>query len=433
MAGSHLLDITPLRRSPAYARLWAGQAVAGIGGQMTIVAVGLHIYELTGETFAVALTGVIALVPTILAGLYGGALADAFDRRRVALIAAIVSWCGTGTIATLAWLGLETVPTLYLLTALVASSATILSATQSSITPRLLPRDLLPAAAALGGIATGISVTVGPAVAGVLVATVGFPWTYSVDVALFVAAFLGIFFLPTLPPTSKSEHTRLRSILDGLAFLKGAPNIRMNFLVDIVAMVFGQPRVLYPAAAALLLGGDAITVGILTASFAVGALLGSVFSGRLGGVRSHGVAIGRAIRAYGLFIAAFGIVLAVISLGGFSVEAGSTETTTRTVLTVIAALMLVGAGASDEVSAIFRSTMLQSAVPDHYRGRIQGLFIVVVTGGPRIGDLYVGTLSLLGALWLPPAVGGFIIVGLVALLIARSRTFKDYDALEPRP
>ncbi|MET0590678.1 MAG: MFS transporter [Naasia sp.] len=433
MAGSHLLDVTPLKQSPAYARLWAGQAVSGIGGQMTIVAVGLHIYEITESTFAVSLVGLFALVPTIAAGLYGGALADAFDRRRVALIAASVSWLSTGTIAALAWLGLETVPTLYLLTAVTASSATILNATQSAITPRLLPRELLPAAAALGGIATGISITVGPAVAGVLVAAVGFPWTYTVDVVLFVAAFVGIALLPALPPTHTSEHTRLRAIVDGLAFLRRAPNIRMSFLVDIVAMVFGQPRVLYPAAAALLLGGDAITVGILTASFAVGALLASLFSGRLGGVRLHGIAIGRAIRSYGLFIAGLGVVLAVVSLGGFSLESGSTDETARIVATALAALMLLGAGASDEVSAIFRSTMLQAAVPDEYRGRVQGVFIVVVSGGPRIGDLYVGTLSLFGALWLPPAMGGVIIVGLVALLIARSRTFADYDALDPKP
>ncbi|BDI22148.1 MFS transporter [Herbiconiux sp. L3-i23] len=433
MPSSHLIDITPLRKSPAYARLWAGQAVAGIGGQMTIVTVGLHIYDLTQSTLMVSFVGVIALLPTILAGLYGGALADAFDRRTVALVAAVVSWLATGTIATLAWLGLETVGSLYALTAITAASSTVLGATLQAITPRLLPRELLPAAAALGGISGGISVTIGPAVAGVLVALTGFAWTYSIDVVLFLATFAGILLLPRLPPEHLSTHTRFGAIADGLRFIKDAPNIRMNFLVDIVAMVFGQPRVLFPAAGALLLGGDAITVGVLTAAFAIGALLGSTFSGRLTGLRMHGIAIRNAIRVYGVFIAAFGVVLAVVSFGGFSVASGSTDEVARFVAIGFAALMLAGAGASDEISAIFRSTMLQAAVPDHYRGRIQGLFIVVVSGGPRIGDLYVGTLSLIGLLWLPPFVGGIIIVLLVSVLVARARTFKDYDALHPVP
>jgi MFS family permease len=428
---SHLIDITPLRQSPAYARLWAGQAVAGIGGQMTIVTVGLHIYDLTKSTLMVSLVGVIALLPTVLAGLYGGALADAFDRRKVALIAAIVSWVSTGTIATLAWLKLENVETLYLLTALTAASATILSATQQAITPRLLPRELLPSASALGGISSGLSITVGPALAGVLVAATGFGWTYTIDVVLFLAAFTGILLLPPLPPTLSSEGSRLGAIADGLRFLGRSPNIRMNFLLDIVAMVFGQPRVLFPAAAALLLGGTSITVGVLTASFAIGALLASVFSGRFGGVRRHGIAIGRAIRVYGVFIGGLGVVLATVSFGGWSVESGSDDETARLVSIGLAALMLAGAGAADETSAIFRSTMLQAAVPDHFRGRIQGVFIVVVTGGPRIGDLYVGVLSLLGLLWLPPFAGGIVIVLLVTVMVARSRTFKQYDALTP--
>jgi len=400
---------------------------------MTVVAVGLHIYDLTASTLAVSLVGIIALVPTIAAGLYGGALADAFDRKRVALSAALVSWLSVGTIATLAWLGLETVGTLYLLTAVAAAASTILSATLQAVTPRLLPADLLPAAAALGGISGGISVTVGPAVAGVLVAAVGFSWTYTVDVVLFLAVFAGILLLPTLPPERASEHTRFGAIVDGLRFLRRAPNIRTGFLLDIVAMGFGMPRVLFPAAGALLLGGDAVTVGILTSAFAVGALAVSTFSGRFGTVRRHGVAIARAIQVYGIFIGAFGLVLAVVSIGGWSVQSGSDDETARIISIAIAALMLAGAGAADETSAIFRTTMLQAAVPDHYRGRLQGIFIVVVTGGPRIGDLYVGMLSLIGLLWLPPVVGGVVIVVLVAATLARSGTFARYDAHDPKP
>ncbi|BDZ47632.1 MFS transporter [Naasia aerilata] len=431
MPRSHLLDVSPLRANPAYARMWSGQAIGGIGGQLTIVAVGLHIYELTRSTLAVALVGVIALGPTVLAGLYGGALADALDRRRLAILAASVAWASTGTIAVLAWLGAEQVGTLYVLTAITAAASTVLSATSAAITPRLLPRELLPAASALGGISSGIAITVGPAIAGVLVAAVGYAWTYSLDVVLFVAAFTGIVTLPALAPDPSASRPGLRSVTDGLRFLTRAPNIRMNFLVDIVAMVFGQPRVLFPALAALVLGGGPVTVGLLTASFAAGALLSGLFSGRLGEVRAHGRAIGFAVEAYGAAILGFGLVVAFSMLLGGNV--GSHGEPASTLPLVLAGLLLAAAGAADNVSAVYRSTMLQAAVPDVYRGRLQGVFIVVVTGGPRIGDLYVGLTASLGLLWLPPVAGGVLILVLVALLVARSRSFRSYDSLAPQP
>ncbi|PPF66830.1 hypothetical protein C5C18_08980 [Rathayibacter tritici] len=283
---SHVLDVAPLRESPAFARLWAGTVISGIGGQMTIVAVGLRIYELTGSTLAVALVGEVALVPTVIAGLYGGRLADAFDRRLVLLLAAIVAWGSTAGIAALAWISAATPLSLYLLTAAHAVATTVIVATRMTLAPRLLRTELVPAAAALGGITSGVEVTVGPALAGVLVASSGFAVTYTIDVVLFLAAFLGIAGLPALVPEGERQRPGLESLRYGLRFLRSAPHVRMSFLVDIVAMAFGQPRVVFPAAAAVLLGGGAVTVGALTAAFAIGALLSGVFSGRLTGVRS---------------------------------------------------------------------------------------------------------------------------------------------------
>lgn len=421
--GGHLVDVTPLRASPAFARLFVGRSVAGIGGQLTLTAVGLNVYELSRSTFAVALTGVLALVPTVLAGLYGGMVADAFDRRVVALVAAVISWGSTLALAILAWTGGQTLGSLYLLTTLTAVASTVLMTTQSAIQPRLLARELLPAAAALAGIGTGIAVTLGPALGGVLVASVGFPWCYTLDGLLFVAALAGVLTLPPLPPEGHVDRPGLRSLRSGAAFLRRAPNIRMSFLVDIVAMTFGQPRVLFPAAGAVVLGGGAITVGVLSAAFAVGALLSSVFSGRLGGVRRQGLAIGRSIEAYGACILGFGAVLAVAAAAG---DAGRTDV----LAIIVGALALAGAGAADNVSSIFRSTMLQAAAPDAVRGRLQGIFVVVVTGGPRIGDLFAGLLAA-AALWLPPVVGGVLVIGLVAVLV-RGR-FRDYDAAAPTP
>lgn len=429
---SHFIDLSPLRESRAFAMLWAGGALSGIGGQMTIVAVGLHIYQLTNSTFAVSLVGAFALVPMVIFGLYGGMLADAFDRRLVLFLAAIVAWGSSIALATIAWLHVETIWPFYLLTTFTAVASTIIGTVRSSIPPRLLPRRLLPAASALGGIGIGIMVTVGPALAGVLVATVGFAWTYTVDVVLFLSAFLGILSLPKLAPEGEVHRPGLESLRYGYAFLKRAPNIRMTFIVDIIAMTLGQPRVLFPAAGALVLGGGPVTVGILTAAGAIGTLLSSLFSGRLGGVRWHGKAITGSIIVYGLFIAGFGVVLAAMSFGHFGRVTPSIDHANLTAI-IISAVLLAGAGAADNVSSIFRQTMLQTAVPDNMRGRLQGVFTVVVTGGPRIGDIYVGIVAGLGALWLPPLLGGLLIIVLLVTLTRLQRGFRRYDALDPTP
>jgi hypothetical protein len=275
-------------------------------------------------------------------------------------------------------------------------------------------------------------VTVGPAVAGVLVASVGFAWTYSVDIALFLSAFVGILSLPKLLPQGEIQRPGLESLRYGIGFLRTAPNVRMSFLVDIVAMTFGQPRVLFPALGALVLGGGAVTVGILTAAGAVGAFLSSIFSGQTGHVRHQGRAIGWSIAVYGLFIAAFGIV-ALVADRGLTGQAGAEAVAPNITAIVLASVVLAGAGAADNISSIFRQTILQSAVPDGMRGRLQGVFTIVVTGGPRVGDLYVGAIAAIGALWLPPLLGGVAIIVIIATLLRFQRTFKNYDGANPTP
>jgi MFS family permease len=429
---THFVDLSPLRESSAFARLWLGNTISGVGGQMTIVAVGLQIYHLTGSTFSVALVGGIALLPIIVAGLYGGMLADAFDRRQILFIAAIVAWASTITLVTLTLSGVHLLWPYYVATTVNAVAATVLGAVRQAVTPRILPVRLLPAASALNGISIGLMVTVGPALAGVLVASVGFAWTYSVDVLLFLTAFLGILALPQLVPEGDVQRPGLESLVYGVRFLRTAPNVRMSFLVDIVAMTLGQPRVLFPALGALALGGGAITVGILTAAGAVGAFISSVFSGRTGHVRQQGRAIGWAIIVYGGFIVAFGIV-ALVSDRGIVGHAGAAAVAPNVVAIVIASAALAGAGAADNISSIFRQTILQSAVPDSMRGRLQGVFTVVVTGGPRLGDLFVGFVAAIGTIWVPPLMGGVALIVVVATLLRFQRTFRFYDAAHPTP
>lgn len=428
----HFIDLRPFAVSPAFTRLWIGSTLAGLGGQLTIVAVMLHVYDLTGDTFAVAMVAVAGLVPMIAAGLYGGMLADAFDRRIVALASAVVTFGATLLLAVLAWGQSVTVWWLYALSIAISAANSIVWATKSAITPRLLPRELLPAAAALQGITVGIMVMAGPALAGVLVAVAGYAWTYTVDVLLMTTLFLGLWTLPSIRPEGEVVKPGLESLRDGIRFLGRAPNIRLQYLLDIVAMTFGHPIVLFPAIGAVLLGGGAITTGALTASIAAGAFLSSLFSGPIGRVHRHGVGIQRAIQVFGGATVAFGLVLAAARLGWFA-PAVVDEGHANVVMIALAMVALAVTGAADNVSAIYRSTMMQAAVPDSVRGRLQGIFTVVVAGGPRIGALYAGALASITTLWFPPLLGGFVIIGLVSLLVRRSPRFRAYDARHPEP
>ncbi|MFG6504194.1 MFS transporter [Microbacterium sp. P05] len=425
------MDLRPLR-IPAFARLWVGSTLAGLGGQLTVVAVMLHVFALTGDTFAVAMIAVAGLLPMVIAGLYGGMLADAFDRRTVALSAATVTFASTALLAALAWTGGETVWWLYVLSIINSAANSIVLATRAAIVPRLLPRELLPAAAALQGISTGVMVMAGPALAGVLVAVSGYAWTYTADVVLMLGLFLGLWTLPPIRPEGEVVRAGLESLRDGWRFLRRASNIRLQYILDIIAMTFGQPLALFPAIGAVLLGGGAITTGVLTASVAAGVLASSLFSGPIGRVRRQGLGIARAISVYGAAITLLGLILLAAWLGVLAPPAVG-EDSANLPLIAAAAFALAISGGADNVSAIYRSTMMQSAVPDAIRGRLQGIFIVVVAGGPRVGALYAGSLATLTALWFPPLLGGVIIIALVGVLVRINPRFRAYDAEHPEP
>ncbi|MGF3055690.1 MFS transporter [Microbacterium sp. YY-01] len=423
-----LIDLRPLRESPAFARMWIGSSLAGIGGQLTIVTVMLHVFALTGSTFAVSMIAFAGLIPMILAGLYGGMLADAFDRRRLALIAATIAFSSTLLLATLTWTGFVSIWWLYALSMITAAANSVGMATRTAIVPRLIPTSLLASASALNGVTFGLTVMVGPAAAGLLVAATGYGWTYSIDVLLMLAMFLGLWTLPPLRPEGTIVRPGLASLIDGWKFLRSAANIRMQYLLDICAMTFGQPLALFPALGTILLGGGAVTTGLLTASVAVGTFLSSLLSGRIVQYRWHGRGIQRAVQAYGAAIALFGVV---VLLGLWAPPAS--ETQPNIVLIAAACVALALSGAADNVSSIYRNTMMQAAVPDTMRGRLQGVFIVVVAGGPRVGALYAGALATATALWFPPLLGGLLVIGLAAFLTRLTPRFREYDAADPAP
>ena len=427
-----LVDITPLRVSPAYRRLWLGNTLSYVGTQLTLVAVSLEVFALTGSSFAVGLLGLAALVPLVVAGLYGGAIADRHDRRRVALTSSAVMWLTTVGIAAQAWAGLESVPVLYALVALHSGASGINQPTRGAIIPALVGLPLVPAANALNMMTFSVALMVGPVLGGVLVAAVGYAWTYSIDVVTFLAALYAVWRLPSLPPqraeTATASGTRwgLASVVEGLRFLGSRPNLRMTFLADIVAMTTAFPRALLPAIGAVVLGGGEAAVGVLLAAMAAGAFLAGLFSAPFTRLHAQGWGVYVSILVWGGAVAAFGGVV----WWARPLPDGDPR---LTLAFALAALCMAVGGAADSLSGVFRGSILQSATPDHLRGRLQGVFVVVVAGGPRLGELLTGGASV-GLGEGPTLLAGGVLCMLgVSALMRWQPGFLRYDARNPTP
>ena len=425
-----LLDLSPLRDSPAYRRLWIGGVASGIGVQLTAVAVGIHVYDISGSTFAVALVGGFALLPMLLVGFLGGVIVDAFDRRATLILCSIIAFGATVGLAALAFADVTELGGYYLLTTVGSTAGTLVGTARFAILPRLVPRHQLPAASALSGISAGLQVAFGPMLAGVLVALTGYGVTYSLDALLYAIGFLGIVTLPSIPPSADAPRLGLRAVLDGVRFVVTARSLRLAIGMHAVAIVLARPHVLFPAIAATLLGGGAVTVGALASAAAIGVLLSGLLSGPVTRYRWHGRGIGLASVATGVTTILLGLVLLLseTTVSG-TVSAGEP----RLVPIALAMVVLATWGVADNAANIFRTTMLHAATPDHLRGRLQGVFTMILTAGPRLGDFLIGSLAALTTLWFPSLAAGLVLLLIVGALLALNPLFRHYDAEDPRP
>ncbi|MFJ6798754.1 MFS transporter [Streptomyces sp. NPDC091268] len=428
-----LADVTPLRSSPDFRRLWVGATISRLGQAMTALAISLQVYAITGSSFSVGLVGLFALVPLVSLGLYGGAIADTADRRTLGLYSSLGLAVLSIALAAAALLDYHRVWLLYGVVALQAACGALNGPARAAMIPRLLPAGQLPAANALNSAAMTFGMMIGPALGGLIVGWWGYQAAYLIDAVTFCASLYAMWRLPSMRPERQAGgpddgagddagegagegataggKPRRASVIDGLRFLGTRPNIRMNFFSDLSAMVLAQPKALFPAIAVLWYGGDAKTVGLLVTAPAVGALLGGLLSGWQGRIHRQGLAILLSVAGWGLAIAAFGLTRN-LWLGLF---------------------FLALAGCADSVSMVFRSTMMQAATPDDMRGRLQGVFIVVVAGGPRLGDFLAGTAADLFSPAVAITGGGLACVLVLGLLAARWRAFARYDARSPQP
>jgi MFS family permease len=426
----HAIDVRPLR-IPAYRRLFIGNAVSFVGYQFTAVAVPVQMYDLTRSSFWVGLLGIAGLVPLLVFALWGGAVSDVYDRRTVLLASSSLMWTSTFGLLGQALLHLDSPVLLLILVGLQSAAFAVSSPARSAILPRLVPADEVASAATLGFTVSNLGQVLGPLGAGLVLAHASFAAAYAVDAALFTVAMWAALRLPPVPPErddleqrrgagagvgwteersdegrrrherprgprerSERQHNSWQDLVDGLRFLRTQPVLLLTFAIDIVAMVLAMPRAVFPEVAERRFGGPG-AVGWLYSAIAIGSVVAGLASGWVSRVRRQGVAIVAAVVGWGLAVAAAGLAPTLW----------------------LAVVLLAVAGAADLISAVYRQTILLTFAPDEMRGRLQGAFLAVVAGGPRLGDLRVGAMAAATGATVAWVSGG-IAAAAVAVLLA---------------
>lgn len=399
-----LVDAAPLRQDRDFRFLWSGQVVSGMGTQITRIALPYQVYVETHSTLAVGALTLAQLVPILVFSLGAGSVADAVDRRRLLLV---TQACLTACSLALVVIALHPGSPLWLLFAVAFVAAGLASVDQparSSSIPRLVPPERLPAAIALNQLNFQAASIVGPAIGGLLIASVGLAGAYAVDVVSFGASIIALLAIAPIPPHGAVVRPGLAAIREGLAYVRGRRLVLSTFAIDLAAMVFGMPTVLFPALALDVFGTGAIGLGLMAAAPGVGAFLGALLSGWVAGIRRPGRAVVIAVSVWGLAIVGFG-------LATFSFP--------------LALVCLAIAGAADVLSAVFRSTILQLDTPDHLRGRVTSVHILVVTSGPRIGDIEAALVASIAGVRFSVISGGLLCLVGVGLVV---RAFPELMA-----
>jgi MFS family permease len=418
-AGRLLADITPLRESPAFRRLWAGSTLSAVGGALTMFAVPLQVYDITRSPFAVGAIGVAQVIPTVAIGLLGGAVADAVDRRRLVLVLSCGNAALSGGLAAQAFAGLRSVWLLYALVAVSAAVSAINAPVRRTFIPSLLPADQLPAGLALNRLSFQIMLTAGPALAGLITAApgLGLRACYLIDAASFACSLYGVARLPALPRSAGAARPGPRAVAAGVRYIGRSRVLAGAFLADLNATIFGLPVALFPALNAERYGGDPRTLGLFTTAIGVGGLVSATLSGPVGRIVRQGRAMLVAVAIWGAAFAGFAIF-------------------TTLWLTLV---MLAIAGAADTFTVVFRGTIVQQTTPDEFRGRVTAADYVVGVSGGQLGNLEAGALGSLTSPTISALSGGLVtvagavIIGLALPAFARYRHQPRTEPQQPAP
>lgn len=409
-------DTRPLKYA-AFRRLWLANIVTVIGAQMTVVAIPAQIFHITGSSAYVGLAGAFGFVPLVVFGLWGGSLADVVDRRRLLVISTIGLIVTSALLALWALLGLENVWLLLCTFSLQQAFFGLNQPAKGALLPTIVPLRLLPAANSLNMTVMTLGAVIGPVIGGALIPLFGYQLLYVLDAVFLFATLYAVVRLPSLPP-KKQPDTRsgFKGIIDGFRYLRTNTVVMVSLLVDVIAMVFGMPRALFPQIATETFDGPdegGIVFSLLFAALAAGSALAGIFSGWVSRVERQGLAVIIAIVVWGSAMTVFGLSLELVS-------------NLWLVALVVALSALAVGGGADIISSAFRSTMLQEAATDDMRGRMQGVFIVVVAGGPRVADLLHGSAAAVTNTTVASAGGGIAVIVLVLACAFIFPVFRRY-------
>ena len=405
-------DLTPLRRHPDFRRFLFGRGASFFGAMITEVAIPFQAYQLTHSSLVVGAIGAVELVPLVAFAFLGGAIADWADRRKVVVITqAVMLLTALVLLANAVFLGMAhrtaALVVLFAIGAVRAATTSIQRPSTEAILPRLVDRDELVAAAALGSIQMNTAVIAGPALGGVLIAAFGLPAAYGVDVLTFVLSLTLLASVRSVPAPEGAERPSLRGIGEGIRYALSRQELIGTYTVDMVAMFFGMPMALFPALAERL--GGATVLGLLYAAPSVGSLIASATSGWASRVHRHGLAIVVAASGWGLAIAAFGLAPTV----------------------PLALFFLALAGAADMISGVFRMAVWNQTIPDSLRGRLAGIELISYSSGPALSGVESGIVATLFSPVVSVVSGGLVcVVGALALAAALPR-FLRYDNRVP--
>ena len=408
------VDTTPLRVSRDFRRLWIGQAVSFFGSTITTAALPFQVFHQTGSSLAVGLLGLAQLGPLLVASIVGGAFADSIDKRRLLLGVTATALACSAALAANAALDHPQLWLLYVLGGAASATLGISFPVLRSLLPLLVEEELRPAAYALQSTYGSFGMMAGPALGGVIIAAFGLTTAYTVDVGTYCVALAVFAGIAPAPPVAGAGEASASSVLDGLRFLRSHSVVMSIFGIDLLAMVFGMPRALFPALAERLGGGPTL-YGLLLSSVAAGAFIASLLSGWTTRVVHQGRAVLWAVGVWGGAIAIAGLTRA----------------------TVLVLAMFAVAGGADMISGVYRSAIAASVTPDEMRGRVSGVELAVYAGGPVLGDVEAGVVGGLAGIPFAIVSGGVACVVAAGVFAVRVRSFATYvrptpSRIEPR-
>lgn len=398
------IDLSPLKKYPDFRRLWSAGLVSYLGSMITYVAMPFQLKEITHSYVAVGILGIIEIVPLIIFGLYGGVLADAVDRKKMIWATEIGAMAIVTILLVNSYLPDPKTIVIYICAALFAVVDGLQRPSMGAILPRLVSHEDLPSASNLLTLRWQFGFIVGPTLGGVIFSTFSISTGYIFDIATYLISLTFLLRLKKVPPTNEAEKPSLAALLEGVRYAFSRQDLLATYIIDLAAMFFAMPNALFPFWADLLHAPWAL--GMFYAAGIIGAVVVTLTSGWTKTYRFHGKAI----------------IFAAIGWGAAIALAGLTHSL------VIVLICLALAGASDQVSALFRSVIWNQTIPDNLRGRLAGIELLSYSIGPLAGQLRAASIAAATSLSFSVTSGGVMCVIVVVILAILMPDFRKYDA-----